>query len=320
MYFTILFAKYFLIQTYTLSYKLVCIDEGQDISYNEYILLKNIFGKETKFNIYGDTNQLLKTNVGINNWGDICGLLDAKQCYLNENYRNSSRITNYCNNRLNMNIKAIGIKGDTVDVITRDDMEETINYNYTNDKRSKIAVIISRKYDKKKFLREFMITYNLRIIDNASKDKVSGISIWYVDEAKGIEFDTVFVYIENMSKNEMYVAFTRAINKLVVVKGVLTKRYLINYVDSNTLINNRYILYKQFKNKKLPLNERMFDMKKRYPPYLNKLIKKYNINNLQKLVDCKLHIIKEELTKKEFEELLAFIKRNVKIDYIKEKI
>ena len=40
----------------------------------------------------------------------------------------------------------------------------------------------------------------------------------YVDEAKGIEFNKVYVYPEGMSKNESYIACTRALWELCIVK------------------------------------------------------------------------------------------------------
>ena len=43
------------------------------------------------------------------------------------------------------------------------------------------------------------------------------ISILFTVESKGLEFDTVFVFPEEMSVNEQYIAFTRALTKLYVI-------------------------------------------------------------------------------------------------------
>ena len=43
------------------------------------------------------------------------------------------------------------------------------------------------------------------------------ISFMYVDEVKGIEFDKVFVVSNKMTKNEKYIAYTRALSELVIV-------------------------------------------------------------------------------------------------------
>ena len=39
----------------------------------------------------------------------------------------------------------------------------------------------------------------------------------YVDEVKGFEFDKVYVIDKEMPKNMRYVAYTRALNELVLV-------------------------------------------------------------------------------------------------------
>lgn len=43
------------------------------------------------------------------------------------------------------------------------------------------------------------------------------ISVMYVDEVKGIEFDKVFVVSAAMHRNEKYIAYTRALSELIVV-------------------------------------------------------------------------------------------------------
>lgn len=43
------------------------------------------------------------------------------------------------------------------------------------------------------------------------------ISVMYVDEIKGIEFDRVYVVDQDMERNERYIAFTRALDNLSIV-------------------------------------------------------------------------------------------------------
>lgn len=42
------------------------------------------------------------------------------------------------------------------------------------------------------------------------------ISVLTVEQAKGLEFDCVYVYDKYMNKNEKYISYTRALKKLVV--------------------------------------------------------------------------------------------------------
>ena len=43
----------------------MCIDEGQDLALNEYRLLYELNQYRVVFNIYGDTNQLIKPGRGM---------------------------------------------------------------------------------------------------------------------------------------------------------------------------------------------------------------------------------------------------------------
>ena len=50
------------------THTLISVDEGQDLTPGEYSLIKKINNDDVIFNIYGDTNQLLKYNRGITDW------------------------------------------------------------------------------------------------------------------------------------------------------------------------------------------------------------------------------------------------------------
>ena len=52
----------------------------------------------------------------------------------------------------------------------------------------------------------------------------------YVDEVKGVEFDRVFVVPDGMNKNEQYIAYTRALTDLIIVKDDSLR--LIREIDS----------------------------------------------------------------------------------------
>lgn len=43
----------------------ICVDEGQDLAVNEYRLLSELNQNHVVFNIFGDTNQLMKSGRGM---------------------------------------------------------------------------------------------------------------------------------------------------------------------------------------------------------------------------------------------------------------
>ncbi len=194
---------------------LLCIDEGQDLSLSEYLLLQKVNSGKAIFNIYGDTNQLLKPNRGISDWQPVISILNAPEFHkLNENYRNTNQITRFCNESFEMDVLQTGADGPTVDEIERSRLEDALSKLTLNEDR--IAIIIPRAADKNSYIKKDLLPSDIKAAlgDNIGAGK---IAITYVDEIKGIEFDTVFVVQTGMSKNEKYIGYTRALSKLIVV-------------------------------------------------------------------------------------------------------
>ncbi|WP_024865653.1 hypothetical protein [Butyrivibrio sp. FCS014] len=79
-----------------------------------------------------------------------------------------------------------------------------------------MAILVPRKIRKRNFLNMEAIPSHVQKVIG---DKIEGgnISLMYVDEVKGIEFDRVFVVPRKMSKNEKYIAYTRALSNLIIV-------------------------------------------------------------------------------------------------------
>jgi superfamily I DNA/RNA helicase len=122
----------------------VCIDEAQDLAVTEYKLLRNILGKQCVFNLYGDFNQLVYRYKGVRNWVDISDCISDKVYFLNENYRNSTQITNYCNDAFESDVIAIGISGDDV-VETTLDVAVSHMLEQKKNKASIRAAIVYKK-------------------------------------------------------------------------------------------------------------------------------------------------------------------------------
>lgn len=84
------------------------IDEAQDIGCSEYQLFRAVLGDRCCFNLYGDVNQLIYSYKGISDWEQISSVLKAKTYYLNENFRNTLQIAEYCNSQFDFKITPIG--------------------------------------------------------------------------------------------------------------------------------------------------------------------------------------------------------------------
>jgi DNA helicase IV len=183
---------------------LMCIDEAQDISPTEYEFLRKLCGEKTYFELYGDLNQRINIK-GISNWDQVAG--DYKVFELMENYRNSSKITEYSNDRLHMKMQAIGSNDGKV-VSIKDENQLLAMMNSLQKESVSFALIGNEK--------------NLHSIQKLA-NRVSGITknrIMTVVETKGLEFSKAIVFDKNMRDTEKYIAYTRAMNELYVCSFV----------------------------------------------------------------------------------------------------
>ncbi len=183
-------------------YSLVFIDEGQDISFNEYQLLRKI-NENASFNIFGDLAQNITTHRGLTSWE---GVIDGEVYTLNQNYRNTNQIVDYVAGICGVEMYPIGFDGDEVKRIPA----RNINGFFKDGKGLK-AVIVS-DCDLEKFNRK---SYN--VLRRSGKISKKRINIMTVYESKGLEFTSVAVADKNMTANEKYIACTRALKELVLI-------------------------------------------------------------------------------------------------------
>ena len=194
--------------------RFMCVDEGQDLSINEYKLIYDLNQRNIVFNIFGDTNQLMKPGRGISDWKVLGGLFAAEEYQLNENYRNTNQITRFCNSSFGMNVLQTGVDGASVREIPRKDLEtELAGLNITTER---IAILVPRGVQKGKYIQKDLLPARISSLIGDKMDNGT-IALMYVDEVKGIEFDKAYVVANKMSRNEKYIAYTRALSELVLV-------------------------------------------------------------------------------------------------------
>lgn len=190
--------------------QLICIDECQELSEGEIWLLRQINGEKTAFNLFGDIQQRT-AKKGQYSWAQCRELLGCEILNLNENYRNSLEITNYCNSVFDLSMVPIGIECGDVEVLNEKEGVAKITETVKRVISKRIAIILaSSNVELYQKITSLMNIVAHRIIEGE-------ISILFTVESKGLEFDTVFVFPEEMSVNEQYIAFTRALTKLYVI-------------------------------------------------------------------------------------------------------
>lgn len=178
-----------------LTFPFVFIDEGQDLSKQEFILIKSI-NQSAVMNIYGDLDQQIHP-YSIGAWEDLNTIGTFSRYSINENYRNTINITDFVNSELMMEMVGLGLDGPEPDLVSVDGLRAVRRRTSLTDRK---AVIYS---DKDALL--------------AIKDDLDGFEVFSVPEVKGLEFETVVVIPNGMSDNELYISYTRALNELYLL-------------------------------------------------------------------------------------------------------
>lgn len=185
-------------------FKYIFIDEMQDYANNEIINIINI-EKKPYLNLYGDIHQNINNHINSKTIEELVELIKVnlkteKVLYyeLNENYRNTREITDYCNRFILKKMISMGISSD--EVIEKDIPYKDIVTDIKNNFNNKEVVIITND---EKVIKELL---------------QSEYEVYNIRTAKGLEFSKVIVIDYDLSDIERYVAFTRTLDKLYVYK------------------------------------------------------------------------------------------------------
>lgn len=210
-------ALYFLYGKPQYTDTLLCIDEGQGITYLQYRLIQQVNNGDVCFNIYGDINQQLPQISGIETWRSLQNFIRQELrkpdevvpiFTLEENYRNSQEIVQFYNEQLEMNDRALGISiNRQVKIIEASDAETICKLSLILKNR---VVIISN----------FEAVLPVQLLALCVKDKIEAekASFMTVAEVRGLEFDIAIVFENDMTRYERYIAFTRSLSELYIVR------------------------------------------------------------------------------------------------------
>lgn len=186
------------------AYSFVFVDEGQDISPCEYELLRAV-NKKASFNVFGDIAQNVTPWRGVKDWTQTFSGFSVYT--LNQNYRNTNQIVQFVSQDIGIAMQPIGFDGPQVEDISARGISR-----FFKDKKGLKTVICTEK-NKEKYRKK---TYNdLAVSGKVSKAKINLMTVY---ESKGLEFACVAVDIGGMTDSEKYIAYTRALNYLAVIK------------------------------------------------------------------------------------------------------
>lgn len=205
---------------------LIAIDEAQGIAPEEIRLLKSVNGNKVVFNMYGDVYQHIEGTKGIDNWNEYKEIIDFDEYQMLENYRNASQITEYCNRVFGMSMNPINTPGKGVHELNyyAEFRSEMITQLMDTQRAGLAAVLVSNDAEARYLLDSFS-GYKQKFHDMTTENEFNmhrtRWNIINIDDAKGLEFSSVIALTGRMSRNEKYIAFTRALDDLYIYPGII---------------------------------------------------------------------------------------------------
>ncbi len=200
----------------------VVIDEAQDYSYLQYLILSKIF-KKSSFTILGDVNQNINPFYQYESLEELNEIIPGKYIELTKTYRSSEEIIEYANQILDLHHVCAIRKGIKKPVIIRNENKnlkgdiKTLQQNYKS-----LAIITKNTESAKQLYEELNKVFSLSYLDTNTEDFIKNFVIMPAYLAKGLEFDAVIVYQDKENyfaeneKNLYYVAVTRAQHELYI--------------------------------------------------------------------------------------------------------
>ncbi|MDQ0149493.1 DNA helicase-2/ATP-dependent DNA helicase PcrA [Eubacterium multiforme] len=209
-------------------YKHIVIDEAQDYSYIQFVVLKELTGCNS-LTIVGDSNQRLidtKETPAMLHLEEVFGD-KVINFSLNKSYRSTQEIMEYASKFLNEErIIPLVRNGEKVLLEETENIEETIDTitsiieDYEEEGLESIAVITKKKEDLKDISHNLKEKVKILTFDRNDILYKGGKVLIPAYFAKGLEFDGVIILedeeeIPNLVK---YIMATRALHRLSVIK------------------------------------------------------------------------------------------------------
>lgn len=222
--------------------KHLVIDEMQDYSCVQLYIIGKLF--ECPKTILGDYNQTLnpeKVFAYKENLSQIMGE-DIDIISINKSYRQTEDIGKFASAvGGKRDIEFVHRAGKPVGLVSIDDTSECnkitkIIDDFKNDGYKSIAIITRSNFDAKVLYEKLSKDIpNVSLIDDDMDRYDGGVCVISVYNSKGLEFDGVVIYDasikynDEMDKNLLYIASTRAMHRLAVVyKGEPSKFIKVN--------------------------------------------------------------------------------------------
>lgn len=222
-------------------YKHIFLDEAQELSKSELLMLSQIKHHNGNFTIAGDSVQQIDRTFEFTSWHDVCHTLeldvdDMQVEELNVSYRSPKEIVGFAHHVLGPlapkdlpDSKRAGgpIIETTVQhlehasMIISSSLVELIN----REDKASIAIICSNESIARNLYSEIEEVGSVRLVLDENFSLKPGIDITTVEQIRGLEFDYVIIPdcdrqyypVDNTARKRLHLAATRAIHQLWIL-------------------------------------------------------------------------------------------------------
>ena len=219
--------------------KYVIIDEMQDYTPCHFYLFEKIWSCGKLY--LGDVFQSIDRTLTPSYIENLAKLTKAKVKYLDKSYRSTKQISVFSQKILGKHIADnVNRNGEEVEFIKTTNCAKRIEKllaereQDSKDKRQSIAIICKTKEQIQRLQKESAIIKKFKVLRNDSPISNSKRVITTPAQAKGVEFDCVIIpfannknYKNELDKNLLYVASTRALHKLFFVSDGTPSKFLM---------------------------------------------------------------------------------------------
>ena len=224
----LIYIKFYLDEIdYNTSIKQIVIDEAQDYTKTEYLIIKKLF-RNANYTILGDVNQTINPYYKYQSLNSITTIFNnSKYIELLKTYRSSPEIIEYTNKILNLNHISAIRRHNKKEVIERTITNNLNNYlikeikNLSKEYKS-VAIITKSTIERDYIYSQIRDKIQINKMEDTTQEFKRNLVILPSYLAKGLEFDAVIVYTtkeypyEEHEKYLFYVACTRCQHQLII--------------------------------------------------------------------------------------------------------
>lgn len=213
--------------------KYVIVDEMQDYSPCHFYLFEKLWHCPKMY--LGDINQSIDKNLSKDYLNMLSKEIRAKIYYLNKSYRSTIQISKFSQKILGKKIaNNVNRNGDEVKFYNTKDTVKKIEKIAKEHTDQTVCVVCKNMKEIKALQNASKVLKTFEVLDEEKEMTESKTLMSTIINAKGVEFDVVIIpfaneenYHNELDRNLLYVASTRALHHLYFIADKKPSRYLI---------------------------------------------------------------------------------------------